>query len=115
MENFSAVILAAGKGTRMKTKKPKVLHCIAGKPLLGYVLDAVLSAGVGKCIVVGGYGFQEVAEYVKKHTNGNVVMVYQKEQLGTAHALMQAESELGSNEGHVLVVCGTAYNVKNSC
>jgi len=106
VENFSAVILAAGKGTRMKTKKPKVLHCIAGKPLLGYVLDAVLSAGVGKCVVVGGYGFQEVAEYVKKHTNGNVVMVYQKEQLGTAHALMQAESELGSNEGHVLVVCG---------
>lgn len=98
----AAVVLAAGKGERMKSRKAKVLHTIAGKPMLWHVLTAVWKAGVENvCIVVG---FQ--AEVVKKTISGlvvasglrrNLVWISQPEQLGTAHALLMAAPLFGAS------------------
>ncbi|WP_031516457.1 bifunctional UDP-N-acetylglucosamine diphosphorylase/glucosamine-1-phosphate N-acetyltransferase GlmU [Desulfofalx alkaliphila] len=99
---LAAVILAAGKGTRMKSALPKVLHKVGGKPMLGHVLDAVVRAGVQKKVVVAGYGGEEVKSYV-----GDLAqVVYQEQQLGTAHALLQAKDLFTDFSGHLLVVCG---------
>lgn len=99
---LAAVILAAGKGTRMKSDLPKVLHPICGRPMLGHVLNTVALAGVTKSIVVAGFGAQRVMAYL----GDNARVVLQEEQLGTAHALMQAEGELINFSGDLLVVCG---------
>lgn len=99
---LAAVILAAGKGTRMKSAQPKVLHRVGGKPMLGHVLDAVIKAGVEKTVVVAGHGREQVQAYVDQ----GVEVVYQERQLGTAHALLQAAGVLKTFSGTVLVVCG---------
>lgn len=98
----AAVILAAGKGTRMKSERPKVLHKICGKPMIVHVIDAVEKAGAEKTVVVVGYKGEEV----EKELGGRVTTVYQREQLGTAHALLQARSVLEGYKGRILVVCG---------
>lgn len=105
---LAAIILAAGKGTRMKSALPKVLHKVGGKPMLGHVLDAVQGAGAEKTVVVAGYGAEMVAEYVGERAT----VVYQEQQLGTAHALMQAAHVLSTFPGHVLVVCGDTPLIK---
>ncbi len=79
------IILAAGKGTRMKSQLPKVLHPLAGKPLLGHVIDTGLSLNASGITVVIGHG----AEKVKQSIEQNVQWAMQTEQLGTAHAVMQ--------------------------
>lgn len=99
---LATVVLAAGKGTRMKSALPKVLHQVGGKPMLGHVLDAVDKAGSEKTVVVAGFSAERVEEYL----NGVAEVVYQEQQLGTAHALMQAADTLKTFPGHVLVVCG---------
>ncbi|NMA51840.1 MAG: bifunctional UDP-N-acetylglucosamine diphosphorylase/glucosamine-1-phosphate N-acetyltransferase GlmU [Peptococcaceae bacterium] len=99
---LAAVILAAGKGTRMKSKAPKVLHKICGSSMLSYVLDAVEAAGVELSIVVAGHG----AELVTREVAGRGQVVLQEQQLGTAHALLQARSLLQGFVGQVLVLCG---------
>ncbi|MBO8138099.1 MAG: bifunctional UDP-N-acetylglucosamine diphosphorylase/glucosamine-1-phosphate N-acetyltransferase GlmU [Desulfotomaculum sp.] len=99
---LAAVILAAGKGTRMKSKLPKVLHQVGGKPMLGHVLDAVKKAGVEKTVVVAGFGADKVESYV----GDSAEVVYQEQQLGTAHALLQAAGVLQTFPGNVLVLCG---------
>jgi len=102
MKQGMAVILAAGKGTRMKSSLPKVLHKLCGKPMVEHVLDATRKAGIEKNIVVIGYGAEKVEE-----TLGNQAdFVYQKEQLGTGHAVLQAKELLQDHVGPVLVVCG---------
>jgi bifunctional UDP-N-acetylglucosamine pyrophosphorylase/glucosamine-1-phosphate N-acetyltransferase len=98
----AAVILAAGKGTRMRSHLPKVLHNVCGRPLLTYVLKAVKKAGVEKIIVVVGFGAEQVVPLAK--TYGEVV--YQELQLGTAHALLQAEKVLAGFAGDILVLGG---------
>ncbi len=100
---LAAVVLAAGKGTRMKSRHPKVLHRVAGRPMLQYVLDAVRAAGAERVIVVAGVGHEAVASVVGV-VGGEVVI--QEQQLGTAHALLQAEAPLSGFQGEVLVVCG---------
>jgi bifunctional UDP-N-acetylglucosamine pyrophosphorylase/glucosamine-1-phosphate N-acetyltransferase len=100
--SLAAVILAAGKGTRMKSKLPKVLHKICGKPMISYVLEAVTSAGVQKNIVVVGFGSDLVAREVAD--KGQVAL--QEKQLGTAHALLQARPLLKDFNGQILVLCG---------
>lgn len=100
--DLAAVILAAGKGTRMNSKLPKVLHPVCGSPMLSYVIDAVTGAGVSKIVVVAGYG----AELVAKEVEGKAELVIQAEQLGTAHALIQAESCLKGFNGSLLALCG---------
>lgn len=99
---LAAVILAAGKGTRMKSDLPKVLHHICGQPMLGHVLNTVAGAGVTRTVVVAGFGFKQVADFV----GNNARVVLQEEQLGTAHALLQAGGELSDFPGDLLVVCG---------
>ncbi len=113
--SFKAVILAAGKGTRMKSSKPKVLHEIFSKPLLGWVVDAVndiYPQSDTKSIVVVGCGAGEVEDYLKKYEN--VSCVLQKEQLGTGHAVSVAAEELKDFCGTVLITCGDTPLLKAS-
>ncbi|SHF06861.1 bifunctional UDP-N-acetylglucosamine pyrophosphorylase / Glucosamine-1-phosphate N-acetyltransferase [Seinonella peptonophila] len=104
MGNLYAVVLAAGKGTRMKSKKHKVLHSVCGKPIIDHVLDRLHELGCDRTICVIGYQGDTLREHLeKKHA---VTLVEQKEQLGTAHAIMQAKDELASLEGTTLVMNG---------
>lgn len=101
MSKLKAVILAAGAGTRMVSETPKVLHKVLDRSMLAYVIEAAQEAGAEEvCVVVG-----HKAEMVKEHTNYKVTYVEQKEQLGTGHAVMQAEDFIGT-EGNVLILFG---------
>jgi bifunctional UDP-N-acetylglucosamine pyrophosphorylase/glucosamine-1-phosphate N-acetyltransferase len=100
---LAAVVLAAGKGTRMKSRHPKVLHRLGGRPIVQYVVEAVREAGAQRVIVVTGYGHEAVAAVVGEL---GAEAVLQEQQLGTAHALLQAERVLAGFRGDVLVVCG---------
>lgn len=102
MADLTTVILAAGKGTRMKSSLPKVLHKAGGKAMLAHVLDAAKEAGARRNIVVVGFG----GEMVEKALVGEAEFVTQEEQLGTGHAVLQAEPLLRGEEGTVLVLCG---------
>lgn len=101
-----AIILAAGKGTRMVSAKPKVLHEIFSKPLLGWVIEAIqrLSAET-QCIVVIGHEAESVDEYLNNRYM-YVRTTIQKEQLGTGHAAAQAVPLLSDFKGNVLITCG---------
>lgn len=94
MNKLNIVILAAGKGTRMHSSKPKVLHALAGKPLLQHVLDCAQQLEPQKTIVVYGYGGNAVPDSLKVR---DVVCVEQAEQLGTGHAVQQALPHLDSD------------------
>ncbi len=102
MSEMVAVILAAGKGTRMRSKLPKVLHKVGGRPMLQHVLDAAAAAGADAKIVVAGHGAELVEAMVG--TQGQIVL--QTEQLGTGHAVMQARELLSGFTGTVLILCG---------
>lgn len=102
MSKLSAVIMAAGKSKRMKTKLPKVLHPLMGKSLIDYVLDAAEEAGVEQAIVVVGHEKEKVMEYV----GDRALYACQDIQLGTGHAVMQALPQLEGFEGDVLVLSG---------
>ncbi|NLT94965.1 MAG: bifunctional UDP-N-acetylglucosamine diphosphorylase/glucosamine-1-phosphate N-acetyltransferase GlmU [Clostridia bacterium] len=100
--NSTAIVLAAGQGTRMKSKIPKVLHGVVGKPMLGHVLDALTEAGIKRKIVVLGHGAPKIEQWLP----ADVEVVYQRQQLGTGHAVLQAKELLKDTTGPVLVVCG---------
>ncbi len=102
LSQVRAVVLAAGKGTRMKSALPKVLHEILGKPIVQYVIDSCVEIGIEKPILVIGHG----AEQVKETIGDQVSYVLQEEQLGTGHAVLQAEALLQDFTGDVLIVCG---------
>lgn len=104
MAGLLTVIMAAGKGTRMKSALPKVLHRVGGKPMLGHVLAAANQAGSEKNVVVVGFG----GEDVKKTIGEQAEYVEQKEQLGTGHAVMQAVPVLTDFDGTVMVINGDA-------
>ncbi len=87
----------------MKSDLPKVLHTLSGKPLIGYVLDTVLSLNFKKVVVVVGYQGEKVIDFLK---GKKVEAVWQKEQLGTGHAVMQAEPVFQDFDGDLLVLCG---------
>lgn len=98
----TALILAAGEGSRMKSKTPKVLHKMCGKAMIAHVLDAAKGAGVEKNIVVIGKGADLVKKSIESET---VTTVLQEERLGTGHAVMCAVEELPES-GQVMVLCG---------
>ncbi|MCM1181340.1 MAG: sugar phosphate nucleotidyltransferase [Clostridium sp.] len=103
MERLKAVILAAGKGTRMKSELPKVIHEALGKPMVEYSIAAALEAGAEEsdiCLVVG-----HKAELVKEAVKENVAFVLQEEQLGTGHAVKCAQDFIGK-DGLTMVLCG---------
>lgn len=102
MQHIYAVILAAGKGTRMKSKKHKVLHPICGKPIIDHILAQLAQLDAKKTIMVVGHLGQSLREYLGEQ----VQFVEQKEQLGTAHAVMQTEPILKGKEGITLVLNG---------
>lgn len=97
-----AVVLAAGKGTRMKSKLYKVLHKVAGKSMIEHVVDSVKQAGTDEIVTIVGHG----AESVKETLGSQSSYSFQEEQLGTAHAVKMAADELKGKEGTTLVVCG---------
>lgn len=99
-----AIVLAAGKGTRMKSDKPKVLAEALGRPLVAYVMDALATAGIERTLVVVGYR----AELVRAALAGRagVEFVEQTEQLGTGHAVQVCRDRLAEYDGPVLVVTG---------
>lgn len=98
-----AVVLAAGKGTRMRSQQPKVLHEVAGRPMLAWVLDAARDAGCGQILVIVGHGQEDVRRaFADQH---DLVWVVQEEQRGTGHALAQA-APLLPEATRVLVLSG---------
>ncbi|MFN3467647.1 MAG: NTP transferase domain-containing protein, partial [Candidatus Brocadiales bacterium] len=99
----TAVILAAGKGTRMNSPYPKVLFQLCGRPLLEWVVEAVRGAGIGRVIVVVGSHKEEVVKVVE---GLGVEWVEQSQQLGTGHALKVASPLLRGGDGDVLVLYG---------
>ena len=99
-----AIILAAGRSTRMKSDTPKVLHEILGKPMIEYVLAAVYAAGINKVVVVVGYQAERVQEALSAHEG--LEFATQTELLGTGHAVMSCRKQLVSHEGPVLVLAG---------
>lgn len=103
--DIAAVILAAGKGTRMKSEKAKVLHTIAGKSLISYVLETVLSITAGENIVVV-IGCQSEAVRTEALKKADVSFAYQHRQLGTGHAVLCALDSLPKNVSDVVILCG---------
>ena len=102
MAKLTAIILAAGKGTRMKSKLPKVLHKVGGHPMVEHVLDAADAAGCTDSVVVIGHG----AELVRGVVENRARIVLQEEQLGTGHAVLQAEEALKDFKGTAMILCG---------
>src|SRR5215831_6855221 len=96
----AAVILAAGQGTRMKSAKPKVMHAIAGLPILGHVIAAARGAGAERIVVVIAPGATEVAQFA---TANGAETVVQAEQLGTGHAAACARDVLKDFSGTLVV------------
>src|SRR5258705_2669115 len=99
----AAIILAAGQGTRMKSALPKVLHKVAGLPLLGHVVAALRGAGVDKIVVVTAAAGEEVRAYAKAQ---GAECVIQHQQLGTGHAAASAQGALADFSGTLLIVNG---------
>ncbi|MEE1108057.1 MAG: bifunctional UDP-N-acetylglucosamine diphosphorylase/glucosamine-1-phosphate N-acetyltransferase GlmU [Macrococcus canis] len=97
-----AVILAAGKGTRMKSKLHKVLHPVCGKPMVQHVIDNIKKADVTEIVTIVGYG----AEDVKAVLQDQSLFSMQSEQLGTAHAVQMAAEHLEGKQGTTIVICG---------
>ncbi len=102
--DIKSVILAAGKGTRMKSETSKVLHEIYGKPLLGYVLDAVKNIASENFVIVGHHA-EDVSTFVEKNYQ-NAKTVLQSPQLGTGHAVSMVCPSLGNYDGLVVILCG---------
>ncbi len=100
---FAAVILAAGKGTRMKSDLPKVLHPVHGQPMVAHVVRMVTAAGAERVIAVVGYQHERVRTAL---VNTDAEFAMQEEQLGTGHAVQQAEVLLGDFDGTVVVLNG---------
>jgi bifunctional UDP-N-acetylglucosamine pyrophosphorylase / glucosamine-1-phosphate N-acetyltransferase len=103
MGEVAAIVLAAGKGTRMKSTLPKVMHRIAGRSMLGHVLDNLATLKPNRVVVVIGPDMATVAKEAAPHPT-----VIQQEQLGTGHAVAAAKSALGTIDGTVLVLFGDA-------
>jgi bifunctional UDP-N-acetylglucosamine pyrophosphorylase / glucosamine-1-phosphate N-acetyltransferase len=101
---ISCIILAAGHGTRMNSDLPKVMHKISGKPMISILVDTLLDIGIDNVITI--VGFKE--QLIKTELGVKVNYVTQKEQLGTGHAVLQAQSELKKMQGKVLILCGDA-------
>jgi len=103
---MQAIVLAAGKGTRMRSEHPKVLHEVFGRPVLYYVLRALSQLGIRETKVVVGYQADEVCSFLKKCESGlkmRLEAVLQKEQLGTGHAVIMTESRLRGFRGNILI------------
>src|SRR5687767_2162277 len=102
MSHLHIVILAAGKGTRMKSARPKVLHHLAGLPLVEHVLRTADKLGAAQTVMVVGHGADEVQEALSARTSLQYVL--QSPQLGTGHAMLQTEQILKDQQGTALLL-----------
>ncbi|NLW48952.1 MAG: bifunctional UDP-N-acetylglucosamine diphosphorylase/glucosamine-1-phosphate N-acetyltransferase GlmU [Firmicutes bacterium] len=102
MTNLNAIVLAAGQGTRMKSAYPKVLHKIFDRPMLQYVIDSAKQAGAGSILVVVGFEGEQVIQSL----GPDYQYIWQREQLGTGHAVLMAETALSGLDGDLLVLYG---------
>lgn len=100
MKDTIAIVLAAGRGTRMKSETPKVLHNIFGKPIISYVLDSLRGAGITRIITIAGYGSNDLRKSI------DTKIVIQKKLLGSGDAVRTAKRLLGGYSGNVVVICG---------
>jgi bifunctional UDP-N-acetylglucosamine pyrophosphorylase/glucosamine-1-phosphate N-acetyltransferase len=108
---WASVILAAGKGIRMKSEIPKVMHHLLGKPLIGHVLSLLRNLDIGSKVVVAGHGSDLVRNYLKKT---DINLVVQEQQFGTGHATLCAKAALGEFHGNVLIICGDTPLLKEN-
>ena len=111
-KELRVVVLAAGKGTRMNSDLPKVLHKLQSKPLIDYVIDESELLNPKEIILVVGFK----KESVIKHTQSRINLKYatQIEQLGTGHAVLQTNELLKNRKGHILILYGDVPNIKAS-
>ena len=109
-KGLAVIVLAAGKGTRMKSSIAKVLHPIKNQPLLYYVLESLVPLNPDFSVLVVGFQSAVVKE---SFSNRGLIFVEQKEQLGTGHAAQQAKLALHDFSGDVLVVCGDMPLIKS--
>jgi bifunctional UDP-N-acetylglucosamine pyrophosphorylase/glucosamine-1-phosphate N-acetyltransferase len=100
---LALVVMAAGRGTRMRSERPKVLHEICGRPILLHTVAMAHELGAARIVVIAGHGIDAVRGAVAGH---GVEVVEQREQLGTAHAALQARAALADHAGPVLVING---------
>ena len=107
---FSVIVLAAGKGTRMKSSLPKVLHPIAGKPMVQHIIDTVKKLGATNIHLVYGHGREQLQN---KLSHNDLSWCLQDQQLGTGHAVQQAAPHIQDNED-VLILVGDAPLIKES-
>jgi len=110
-QKMSAIILAAGKGKRMKSDLAKVLHPLCGKPMLTYSVDAARALKVEKIAVIIGHQAGLVREAFKDE---GLIFVEQREQLGTGHAVLQARDVFRSYDGTILILCGDVPMLSHS-
>jgi len=103
VDKLAAIILAAGKGTRMRSSLAKVLHPLHGAPMLGYSVAVAREVGAADIVVVVGHQAELIEETMKGE---GLVFALQKEQLGTGHAVLQARDHFRSFEGTILILCG---------
>ncbi len=106
---LAAVILAAGKGTRMDSDLPKVLHKVGGRAMIVHVIDTARNLGTEKIIAVLGYKYEIVQKALE---NESVECALQLNQLGTAHAVMQSQDLLSDFQGNVLILYGDVPLIK---
>ena len=108
----SVIILAAGQGTRMKSMIPKVLHPVAGRPMLGYAMALAGQVATNTIAVVVGHGAEQVQTYLEQESTqfAPYLVVEQTQQLGTGHAVQQAypllAAESGAGPRHYVIMCG---------
>ncbi len=102
MASFVGLVLAAGHGKRMKSELPKVLHQVAGIPMIDHVVGLLVRSGASRTIVVVGHG----GELVEEHLAGCADIVWQKEQLGTGHAVLSAGPAFHGYDGNIVVIPG---------
>lgn len=101
-----AVVLAAGKSTRMKSAVPKVLHAVCGRPMIDYVLDAARDAGIHRIIVIVGHAADQVRAALSGQSD--IEFALQSEQKGTGHAVMMCREALQNHNGPVMILTGDA-------
>ncbi|HPQ95918.1 MAG TPA: NTP transferase domain-containing protein, partial [Thiolinea sp.] len=106
------IILAAGQGTRMRSALPKVLHPLAGKPLLQHVIDACCASGVTRAVIVYGHGGEQVQQAVHADASMQLDWALQAEQKGTGHAVAQGMATVADDDT-VLVAYGDVPLVRS--
>lgn len=109
-----AIVLAAGKGTRMKSDLPKVLCPVVGRAMIHFVIDALEAAGIKRQIVVVGYEADAVERELATRENSNIQFVLQAEQLGTGHAVQCCRDQLADQTGPTIVVAGDSPLIQSS-